>query len=67
MMKQIRDLARELKLTDVSVRTHCRTRDIDTVRRLPRGASGGQMTAHVSDEDADRIRAHYADRLLRVG
>lgn len=62
-MIAIRDLARELLLTKVSVATHCATRGIATHRRLPEGARGGHMVAHVQDRDAKRIRAFYADRL----
>lgn len=62
-MTAIRDLARELMLTKVSVSTHCQTRGIDTYRRLPDGARGGQMIAFVSDESAARIRENYAERL----
>ena len=62
-MTAVRDLAAELKLTNVSVRQHCRTHGIETCRRLPDGARGGQMIAFVTDADADRIRARYADRL----
>ena len=62
-MTAVRDLAAELKLTNVSVRHHCRRAGIDTHRRLPDGARGGQCIAFVTDEDAQRIRAHYADRL----
>ena len=50
-------------LTKVSVSTHCQTRGIDTYRRLPDGARGGQMIAFVSDESAARIRENYAERL----
>ena len=63
-MTEIRALAVELRLTVPSVTHHCRSRGIETVRRLPEGATGGQMVAHVVDKDADRIRDHYADRLL---
>ena len=59
-MTPIRDLARELKLTGVSVREHCRTRGIAMHRRLPEGTRGGQMIAFVTDKDAKRI---YRDRL----
>ena len=62
-MTPIRDLTRELKLTGVSVREHCRTRGIAMHRRLPEGARGGQMIAFVTDKDAKRIREHYRDRL----
>lgn len=62
-MTAIRDLADELRLTNVSVRMHCRTRGIETCRRLPDGASGGQCIAFVSDEDAQHIRTHYAHRI----
>ena len=62
-MTPVRTLARELMLTKVSVATHCRSRGIPTYRRLPAGARGGQMQAHVTDSDAQRIREHYADRL----
>ena len=62
-MVSVRDLARELKMHKVSLSEHCRTRGIPTVRRLPDGATGGQMQAHVTESDATRIRAHYADRL----
>ena len=59
----IRDLAGELRLTVPSVTYHCRSRGIETCRRLPEGARGGQMLAFVTDADADAIRLHYADRL----
>ena len=59
----IRDLATELLLHRVSVREFCRSRGIPLHPRLPRGASGGQLEAHVTDKDAKRIRAHYKDRL----
>ena len=62
-MTSVRDLAAELKLTNVSVRVHCRTRGIATCRRLPEGARGGQMIAFVTAKDAKRIREHYRDRL----
>ena len=62
-MTPVRDLADELRLSNVSVRYHCRTRGIETFRRLPEGADRGQCIAFVSDDDADRIRQHYADRL----
>ena len=62
-MTAVRDLAYELKLTSVSVRMHCRTHGIETCRRLPDGARGGQCIAFVSDEDAQRVRAHYAHRI----
>ena len=62
-MTPVRDLADELRLSNVSVRYHCRTRGIETLRRLPDGARGGQMIAFVSDDDAERIREHYRDRL----
>ena len=52
-MTPIRDLARELKLTGVSVREHCRTRGIAMHRRLPEGARGGQMIAFVTDKDCE--------------
>ena len=51
-MTAVRDLADELKLTNVSVRHHCRRGGIDTHRRLPDGARGGQCIAFVTDEDA---------------
>ena len=62
-MTAIRDLARELMLTGVSVSTHCRRNDIPMHRRLPEGQRGGQCISHVLDVDAERIRAHYAYRL----
>ena len=62
-MTACRDLARDLLLTNVTVRTHCRRVGIETCRRLPEGSYSGQMVAHVSDDDAARIREHYADRL----
>ena len=43
-MTPVRDLADELRLSNVSIRYHCRTRGIETFRRLPDGARGGQMT-----------------------
>ena len=58
-----RDLALELLLTDVSVRTHCRRVGIETCRRLPEGSLSGHLLAFVRDDDAARIRLHYADRL----
>ena len=63
-MTEIRALAVELRLTVPSVTYHCRSRGIETHRRLPEGATGGQMVAHVADRDARRIRAHYRDRLM---
>ena len=65
-MIAVRDLASELKLTTVSVRYHCRTRDIECVRRLPEGARGGQMLMFVADADAARIREHYSARLASL-
>ena len=65
-MTPIKTLAQELKLTTVSLTTHCRSREIVTHRRLPAGARGGQMTAHVSDKDARGIRDHYRDRLASL-
>ena len=62
-MTACRDLARELLLTDVSVRTHCRRVGIETCRRLPEGVLSGHLLAFVSDADADLIREHYRDRL----
>ena len=62
-MTPIRDLAAELHLHRVSVREHCKTRGIALHRRLPRGARGGQTEAHVTEQDAQRIRTHYSDRL----
>ena len=62
-MTRVRDLAGELRLHRVSVREFCRSREIPMHRRLPKGASGGQMESFVSTRDAKRIRAHYADRL----
>ncbi len=62
-MTAIRDLARELRLTNVSLRTHCRRVGIETCRRLPEGADGGQCIAHVADDDAQAIRAHYQHRI----
>ena len=62
-MTPVRELAGELRLSDVSIRYHCRTRGIETFRRLPEGANGGQMLAFVTDAAATRIREHYADRL----
>lgn len=62
-MTAIKDLATELRLHRVSIAEYCRNHGIETFRRLPAGASGGQMAAHVGDDDADRIRAHYAARL----
>ena len=62
-MTAVRDLAAELKLTVPSVAYFCRSRGISTCRRLPEGATGGQMLAFVLDADADTIRQHYADRL----
>ena len=62
-MTACRDLARELLLTDVSVRHYCQRAGIGTQRRLPEGASGGQCVAFVSDSDAEKIREHYSHRL----
>ena len=62
-MTAIRDLARELRLHRVSIVEHCRTRGIPTYRRLPEGADGGQLIAHVEEADAQRIRVHYRDRI----
>ena len=62
-MTAIRDLAHELLLTGVSVRTHCRRVGIGTHRRLPEGSRSGQCIAFVSDDDAARIREFYAHRL----
>lgn len=62
-MTAIKALAAELLLTTVSVAYHCRRNGIETVRRLPAGAVGGQMCAHVADDDAEAIRQHYADRV----
>ena len=64
-MISVKALAADLKLHVVSLSAHCRTHGITTYRRLPAGARGGQMLAHVKDSDARRIRNHYADRLLR--
>ena len=44
-MTAVRDLARELRLHRVSVVEHCRNNDIATYRRLPAGATGGQLRA----------------------
>ena len=63
-MTAIRNLAKELRLHRVSVREFCRSRDIPMQRRLPKGARGGQLEAHVTEQDAQRIREHYADRLV---
>ena len=62
-MTEVRGLAAELLLTDVSVRTHCRRVGIDTHRRLPEGQRTGPLRAYVADDAADTIRLHYADRL----
>ena len=62
-MTAIKTLAAELLLTTVSVAYHCRRNGIETVRRLPRNALGGQMCSHVTDDDAEAIRQHYADRV----
>ena len=62
-MTAIKTLAAELLLTMVSVAYHCRRNGIETVRRLPENAVGGQMCAHVRDEDAAAIRQHYRDRV----
>ena len=66
-MTTVKALAAELKLHVVSLASHCRTHGITTGsgRRLPAGARGGQMLAHVKDTDARAIRKHYADRLMR--
>ena len=50
----------------VSIAEHCRTRGIPTYRRLPEGADGGQLIAHVTEADANRIRAHYTARLASL-
>ena len=63
-MTEIRALACELRLTVPSVTYQCRRQGIETHRRLPKGATGGQMVAHVADRDARRIRDHYRDRLM---
>ena len=65
-MTSIRTLAAELRLHRVSVREFCRTRAITMLRRLPRGAAGGQQEAHVTARDAKRIREHYASRLASL-
>lgn len=65
-MTPITTLAQELKLTTVSLSMHCRSREIVTHRRLPAGARGGQLVAHVTDKDARRIREHYQDRLASL-
>ena len=62
-MIPIRALAAELRLHRVSIAEHCRNHGVPTVRRLPDGASGGQLIAHVTETDAEKIRAHYSDRL----
>ena len=62
-MTPVRDLAQELRLHRVSVREFCRSRGITMHRRLPKGARGGQLEAHVNNQDARRIREHYRDRL----
>lgn len=62
-MIAVQDLADELLLTNVSIRHHCRRQSIDTQRRLPEGQLTGHMRAFVVDEDAARIRDHYAARL----
>ena len=63
LMTEIRALAVELRLTVPSVTYQCRRQGIEMHRRLPKGATGGQMVAHVADRDARRIRAHYMDRV----
>ena len=62
-MVSLKALGRELKLTVVSLAYHCRRNQIETFRRLPEHAIGGQMCAHVVDRDAQKIRDHYAARL----
>ena len=62
-MTPLRKLAIELKLTTVSVAAHCRSRGIQTFRRLPDGANSGQMQAHLKNDDARQVRRHYSDRL----
>ena len=62
-MIAVRELAAELKLTEVSVRQHCRTRGIETFCRLPEGQRGGQMRAFVDDDGAAALREYYADRV----
>ena len=64
-MIAVKDLARELRLHRVSIAEHCRNRGIETFRRLPEGATGGQLIAHLSDEDAGRIRENYRDRVAK--
>ena len=65
-MTALRDLAAELKMHRVSIAEHCRKRGIATCRRLPADVDGGQLVAHVSEQDAARIRAFYSDRLADV-
>ena len=65
-MVALQELAHELHLSLQSVRYHCKTRDIERHMRLPRGCRSGLLIGHVTDDDADAIRAHYADRLASV-
>ena len=66
-MTALRDLATELRLHRVSIAEHCRNRGIATCRRLPAGAVGGQLIAHVDAQAAAAIRQYYADRLADLG
>ncbi len=65
-MIAVRELAAELRLTEVSIRQRCRTSGIETYQRLPEGQRGGQMRAFVDDDGARALRDHYADRLEPV-
>ena len=62
-MTPVRELAVELRLHRVSVREFCRTWGIPMHRRLPKGRTGGQLEAFVTNRDARAIRDHYRDRL----
>ena len=62
-MVALRELAHELHLTLQSMRYHAKTRGLSIHMRLPRGCRSGQMIGHVTDDDADRVRQHYSDRL----
>ena len=64
LMTEVRALAAELRLTVPSITYQCRRQGIETHRRLPKGAGGGQCVSFVADRDAKRIRDHYRDRLM---
>ena len=62
-MKAIRDIARTLKLSRVSVREWAKANQIPLHPRLPRGARGGQLEAHIDKAGEEKIREHYRNRL----